>query len=104
MLPDLSGKTPDLRRIDAQINYPSVSSEWTGLPSSMQETFASRHTGRIRIDSAGSYTFYLDSDDGSKLWLNNTLLVNNDGLHGMNEVSATVSLMPGTPSHPCRVL
>ncbi|MCX6879803.1 MAG: Ig-like domain-containing protein [Verrucomicrobia bacterium] len=100
-LPDLSGKTPDVTRTDAQINYPSTTSAWTGLPSTMQETFASRHTGRLRIDTAGSYTFYLESDDGSKLLLNDALLISNDGLHAMNEVSATVSLTPGL--HPIRV-
>lgn len=94
-LPDLTSKTPDVTRIDAKIEYPSTSSAWTGLPASMAETFASRHTGFVQITTPGTYTFYLESDDGSKLWLNGQLLVNNDGLHGMQEASGGVSLAAG---------
>ncbi len=100
-LPDLSGRTPDIIRTDAQINYPSVSSAWSGLPSSMSDTFASRHTGQIEITTAGNYTFYLSSDDGSKLWLDGTEIINNDGLHGMRERSATTFLSAGL--HDIRV-
>ena len=40
-------------------------------------------------------TFNLSSDDGSKLWLNNKLIIDNDGLHGMTEKSGTVALAAG---------
>ncbi|MCU0857100.1 MAG: Ig-like domain-containing protein [Pontiellaceae bacterium] len=102
VLPDLAGKTPNVTRTDAQINYPSTDgTAWTGLPSSMIDTFVSRHTGQIKIPTAGSYTFYLSSDDGSKMWLDGSLLINNDGLHGMVEVSATRSLSAG--NHDVRI-
>jgi hypothetical protein len=64
----------------------------------MADTFVSRHTGQIRINTAGSYTFYLSSDDGSKMWLDGALLINNDGIHGMGNVSNTVSLTAGNHS------
>jgi len=51
--------------------------------------------GYIDIPSAGTYTFYLNSDDGSKMWLDNSLLVNNDGSHGATEVSASTTLTKG---------
>ncbi|MEL6593021.1 MAG: PA14 domain-containing protein, partial [Bacteroidota bacterium] len=57
--------------------------------------FAFVYTGQILIDSAGTYTFYTNSDDGSKLWINDSLIVNNDGTHGMRERSGTVALTGG---------
>lgn len=101
LLPSLSGLTPQVVRIDAQINYPSVTTVWSGLPATMADTFASRHTGKIDIPATGTYTFFTSSDDGSKLWINNGLVVSNDGLHGMVEKSGTISLNAG--SHDIRV-
>ena len=54
-----------------------------------------RYTGFINIATSGSYTFYTNSDDGSKLFINGSLVVNNDGAHAPQEVSGTVSLTPG---------
>jgi uncharacterized repeat protein (TIGR03806 family) len=59
------------------------------------EDFAFRFTGVIRIDVAGTYTFYTSSDDGSRLWIDGALIVDNDGLHGTVERSGVVSLSPG---------
>jgi uncharacterized repeat protein (TIGR01451 family) len=57
--------------------------------------YSQRFTGFINITTAGSYTFYTDSDDGSKLFINGSLVVNNDGGHAPQEISGTVSLTPG---------
>ncbi len=43
------------------------------------EKFAFRFSGYIRIDSDGIYTFTLDSDDGSKLLIDDKLIAVNDG-------------------------
>jgi len=51
--------------------------------------------GYIDIPSAGTYTFYLNSGDGSIMWIDDSLLVNNDGQHGPTEVSASTSLTKG---------
>jgi hypothetical protein len=59
------------------------------------DNFGCRYTGQIQINSAGTYTFYTTSDDGSKLWIDGTLIVNNDGLHGAQERSGAVSLATG---------
>ncbi len=63
--------------------------------------FALQFNGYINIATAGTYTFYTSSDDGSNLYLDGTLLVNNDGLHATQEASGTVTLTAG--SHPIRV-
>ncbi len=57
--------------------------------------------GFIEIDSEGDYTFYTQSDDGSKLYINNQEVVDNDGGHGLIERSGKVHLAKG--KHPIRV-
>ena len=63
-----------------------------------RDAFALRFTGAIRIDRTGRYTFYTNSDDGSRLYIGNKLVVNNDGLHGMREKRGSIKLPAG--SHP----
>ena len=53
------------------------------------------YNGFINIPSDGKYTFYIGSDDGSKFYINNQLLINNDGLHAFEEKSAEVTLKKG---------
>lgn len=63
-----------------------------------QDAFALRFTGMINIPTAGRYTFHIASDDGSRIYLDNKLLIDHDGLHGMTEKNATVQLAAG--AHP----
>ena len=58
--------------------------------------FGVRYTGAINIATGGSYTFDTVSDDGSALYIDGTLVVDNDGLHGPAEVFGTVTLAAGT--------
>jgi hypothetical protein len=59
------------------------------------DNFAFRFTGYIDLASNGGYTFYTSSDDGSKLYIDGNLVVNNDGLHWMQEQSGYVYLLAG---------
>jgi hypothetical protein len=69
------------------------------LSGRLQDTnYFMRFSGYISIPANGAYTFYLNSDDGSKLWLDGALLVNNDGVHGAQEVSAITNLAAGMHS------
>ncbi|HYE55433.1 MAG TPA: PA14 domain-containing protein, partial [Chitinophagaceae bacterium] len=56
---------------------------FTKLP--RQTNFACLIEGYIEIKHDGYYVFILDSDDGSKFYLKNKLLMNNDGLHAMGD-------------------
>ena len=44
--------------------------------------FCARFRGRVTAPKSGTYQFSLSSDDGSKLFVDNALIINNDGLHG----------------------
>ncbi|WP_161598178.1 PA14 domain-containing protein [Maribacter flavus] len=59
------------------------------------ETYSVRYTGYIEIATSGSYTFFTNSDDGSKLYIDALEVVDNDGLHAMNEESGTIALSAG---------
>lgn len=63
-----------------------------------RDAFAMRFTGTLAITQPGKYTFFLASDDGSRMYLDGKELINHDGLHGFNEKAATIDLKPG--SHP----
>jgi alpha-L-fucosidase len=65
------------------------------------EHFGFEYTGLIDIPQDGVYTFYTESDDGSRLYVGSTLVVNNDGLHGMIQKKGVVALAKGY--HPLKV-
>jgi len=60
--------------------------------------FALRFTGNVVVPKSGRYTFFTHSDDGSRLYLNGKLVVNNDGNHGMVEKSGSLDLSAGVHS------
>lgn len=60
--------------------------------------FAIRFDAFLKIDMEGEYTFYTNSDDGSKLYIDGQEVVNNDGGHGTLERSGKITLSPGIHS------
>ncbi|MEI9910374.1 MAG: PA14 domain-containing protein [Bacteroidota bacterium] len=59
------------------------------------EKFAFEFSGYIKINKDGFYTFYTVSDDGSKLYIEDTEVVDNDGNHGAEEKSGKAALKKG---------
>ncbi|MDF2456455.1 MAG: hypothetical protein K0R51_2448 [Cytophagaceae bacterium] len=66
------------------------------------DQFGFSYTGYVNVPADGSYTFYTSSDDGSQLYIGSALVVNNDGLHGVQEASGTIGLKAG--KHAIRVV
>lgn len=62
----------------------------------LQEEFAIEFIGNIEIVIDGTYTFYLISNDGSKLFIDDIVVVNFDGLHGTATKSGQIKLSKGT--------
>jgi hypothetical protein len=58
-------------------------------------TFGAILEGFININTPGKYTFFTQSDDGSKLFINDKEVVNNDGDHGVLERAGSVQLEKG---------
>ena len=63
--------------------------------------FGFEYTGYIRLPQTGMYEFSTVSDDGSRLYIGDKLVVDNDGLHGSEEKTGVIGLAEGF--HPIRV-
>jgi glucose/arabinose dehydrogenase len=88
---DFTGAT--VARIDPTVNF-----AWgTGSPAAGigPDTFSVRWTGQVEPQFTGTYTFYTQSDDGVRLWVNGQQLVNNWTNHRVTENSGTISLSVG---------
>jgi photosystem II stability/assembly factor-like uncharacterized protein len=64
-------------------------------PRNRTDHFGFRYKGYISVPTDGDYTFYTSSDDGSRLLIGTTLVVDNDGLHGAQERSGVIGLKAG---------
>lgn len=60
-----------------------------------EEKYALQFDGFIKIDKDGIYHFSTVSDDGSKLFIDNEEIVNNDGEHGSVEAFGDAALKKG---------
>jgi len=65
------------------------------------DKFALRFTGYIQVPKDGCYTFYMRSDDGSRLGIGGKVIADNDGEHGMWTKRGQINLKAG--KHAIRV-
>lgn len=91
-LPPFDGLMPVRRMVVPDATLPAERSE---------ERFAIRLRGFVRVPATGIYRFYTTSDDGSRLYIADQLVVDNDGLHGAAEASGVIALAAGL--HPLTV-
>ena len=100
-MPSLIDRVPDHTRIETKLDYPSRNSAYPGLDNRFKNDWGARFSGLIDIPDAGNWTFYLTTDDGSELWIDEDSLIKNYGSHGMREVSGTTTLEAG--AHDFRI-
>jgi hypothetical protein len=93
-LPDFNSLTPATTGTNTQIAL-------YGTPADGQEYVGLVFSGYINAPVDGAYKFYTSSDDGSKLYIGSTMVVNNDGVHGYIEKVGEICLSKGL--HPIRV-
>ncbi|MDA1276051.1 MAG: PA14 domain-containing protein [Verrucomicrobia bacterium] len=60
--------------------------------------YAIRYSGLLTVPTGGAYTFRLVSDDGSRLWIDEKLIVDNDGVHGAQNRTGGTELSAGDHS------
>ncbi len=70
--------------------------------SEKNDFFGYQISGFINIPENSAYIFYLNSDDGSRLYIGNKLIIDNDGLHDKTEKSYRINLSQGL--HPITIL
>ena len=113
---DYEGYFNDVPSFFATASLKAAPNNYNGTDTTISETSLLNNTsieykGYFLATYTGTHTFYLNSDDGSFMWIGPTALtgfttanalVKNGGLHGLTEVSATISLVAGT-YYPIRI-
>nr|WP_288931054.1 alkaline phosphatase family protein [uncultured Allomuricauda sp.] len=89
-LPDFADFNPILEGFVTEFSHKQALSE--EIP---QEQVAVAFESYLEVQEAGKYTFFTNSDDGSKLYVNGTQIVDNDGDHGVMERSGSLKLAKG---------
>ncbi len=100
-LPDFSVLDPVATDVVDIISFPAAALAWDGAPSSLTDHFAAAFTGALMVRETGLYKLSLRSDDGSRLYIDGALVVDNDGDHLMTTLSASLPLSAGL--HDLRV-
>ena len=103
MLPDFSLMEPVSVILAPNLDVPtrSFTAGFPGVPGGLVEWFGIRFDAELEVPTGGLYTFRLRSDDGSKLYIDGALVVDNDGLHGSLDRDGTAELTAGR--HTLRV-
>jgi hypothetical protein len=89
-------RSPNIKKMVWRINWPATGSYFKGLNGRFKNNFFAAFQAYIRIKRAGKYTFYTASNDGSELYINKRIVVDNDGIHGMKTRGGTIFLKKGT--------
>ncbi len=91
-LPDFDALTPVREGVAGVINTE---------PTKHGETFALVYEGFIDAPRSGLYWFECRSNDGSKVFIGDRMLISHDGLHGATAKSGAIALEAGL--HPIKV-
>ncbi|MBF0196782.1 MAG: hypothetical protein HQL32_03695 [Planctomycetes bacterium] len=65
---------------------------------SRTDHYAMNFSGSLDITESGNYSFKLGSDDGSQLFIDDQLVIDNDGCHSYKSKYANIELSTGTHS------
>ncbi|MHC4704852.1 MAG: LamG-like jellyroll fold domain-containing protein, partial [Planctomycetota bacterium] len=87
------GGIPVLTRTDPQIDF-----SWGNNapdPAVGEDNFSCRWTGQVEAVFTETYTFYTNSDDGVRLWVDGKQLINNWTDHGNTEDRGKIDLVAG---------
>jgi len=82
-----------IKKLDPQISF-----NWGSYlpdPSLSSPALSIRWSGQTKINQAGTYTFYLKTEDAAKLWVDGNLLINRKVNASKTELSRSASLTVG---------
>ena len=92
-LPDFSALAPTDEGVLSEISL---------SPRKRDDLYGFEFSGYIKIPVKGVYALYTESDDGSRLYIGEQVVVENDGLHAMVEKHGLIALAAGL--HPIRIV
>jgi hypothetical protein len=70
---------------------------FTLAPRTQEDFFNLEFTGYLYLEKAGDYQFSIASDDGSRLSLNNAVIIDHDGIHGNTTLTSGVITLSTGP-------
>jgi hypothetical protein len=89
------GQTPNVDKL-----LPTI--DWSDTATfGLQDNFVAHVLANLTVPADGAYQLRVTSDDGAKVYLDDALVIDNDGRHGVESKDATVTLTAG--SHPLRI-
>lgn len=111
-LPPNTQKLPDFEKLGAPVatfvvgalqiaprpfksGFPKLTTKGVAGGGPLLEWFAIRFTGLIEATKTAEYTFRLLSDDGAKLYIDNKLVIDNDGIHPPQAKEGKIKLTEG---------
>jgi hypothetical protein len=85
-------RLPDFERLTATARDTTAS---FSIDAPRADEYGYRFATYLKISESGTYGFSLESDDGSRMYVDGALLIDNDGQHGPATRTGDVSLSPG---------
>jgi len=101
LLPEGPVRLPDFSQLEPAASGKAHEISIDGLSLPREHAVGVVFEGYLDIAYAGTYEFWLASDDGSKLYIGDKTVVDNDGDHGVITATGNINLEPGR--HPIRV-
>lgn len=98
-LPDFSSLEPYASEVVNRVRFLPTSGDFAG--SGRADDVGATFEGFVNVPETAQYTFWTSSDDGSRLLIGDQVVVDNDGLHGMQDAEGTILLKAGM--HAIRV-
>ena len=86
-LPDFVKMKPDRTGVTDRFDLNSIKTN--------KDHYALLFFAPFRVTEEGNYTFYIGSNDGSRLWVDNRLTIDNNGLHGYQMKQGMIALKKG---------
>ncbi len=85
------GQTPNVSHVIPVLDLRTERGDFGDI----DETFITHVDGFLEVETAGVYRFRLLSDDGSRLYLNDEVVIDHDGLHGVTAMEGKLELAVG---------
>ncbi len=82
-------------RVDPVIDFTNWGAAPTGTSVAADSRYSERWTGFVHAPTAGNWTFKTISNDGVRLWVDNTQIINNWTLHAATANTGVVNLAAG---------
>ncbi|MCM8534663.1 MAG: PA14 domain-containing protein [Lentisphaeraceae bacterium] len=99
-LSDFASKSPAKVEKVSAINFSG--SNWESLSKSgVKDYVGAVFSGYLYVPLQGNYRFLLNSDDGSRLFVDGIQVLDNDGLHGPKGLENTINLSEGLHKIRC---